>query len=57
MSEYVVIRHPITQRFICKIDFERDIMYVKDRGKDAVIDLAEMRQVNSRPVQESRAIE
>jgi hypothetical protein len=32
MSEYTVIRHPITHRFVCKIDFERDIMLVKDRG-------------------------
>jgi len=44
MSGYVVIRHPITKRFVCKVDFERQLMYVKDRGREAVIDLAEMRE-------------
>ena len=42
-DDYTVIRHPATGRFICKIDFERDIMYVVDRGNEALIDLAQVR--------------
>ena len=40
---YTVIKHPATGRFICKIDFERDIIYVVDRGQTALIDLASVR--------------
>ena len=46
-SGYTVIRHPVTDRFVCKIDFERDIMYVVDRGKEAIIDLAQVRSANN----------
>jgi hypothetical protein len=49
MSEYTVIRHPITHRFVCKIDFERDIMLVKDRGQESIIDLAQVRSANNDP--------
>jgi hypothetical protein len=43
MSEYTAIYHPATRRFICKIDFERGIMFVKDRGYGAYIDLTQIR--------------
>jgi len=43
VSEYTAIYHPATKRFICKIDFERGIMFVKDRGFGAYIDLTQLR--------------
>ncbi len=43
---YTLIKHPNTGRFICKIDFIRDIMYVTDRGDVALIDLAQVRSAD-----------
>lgn len=43
MSEWTVIRHPVTGRFVCAIDFQRDIMKVSDRGQEALIDLSAVR--------------
>jgi len=50
---YVVIRHPVTGRFICKIDFVRDIMYVVDRNKEAIIDLSQTRTSENGRVRET----
>jgi hypothetical protein len=49
MDGYTVIRHPITGRFVCKVDFRRDIMYVVDRGNEALIDLAQVRSADDDP--------
>lgn len=41
MSDYVPVYHPITGKFVCKIDMERGIMFVKDRGYISYIDLTQ----------------
>ena len=43
---FVRIVHPVTGRFICELDLKRAIMRVTDRGKDAVIDLAQLEAQN-----------
>ncbi len=43
---YTVIKHPATGRFVCKVDWERGIMFVVDRGQTALIDLAQVRSAD-----------
>jgi hypothetical protein len=47
MTNFVRIVHPITGRFICEYDPVRDIMLVVDRGKEAIIDLAQYKGGNN----------
>ncbi len=41
-SDYVVIRHPVTGRFMGKYDAKRNLLEITDRRHVAIIDLQEL---------------
>lgn len=43
-AHYVDVRHPITNRLMCRIDIERGLVEVQDKGRVAIIDLAQLKE-------------
>lgn len=43
-TDYIRITHPVTGGFVCEFDPARGLLFVKQRGQTAAIDLERIKQ-------------